>query len=351
MNNSDKLVSIIIPVYNVEKYLVRCLNSLVTQTLDHLEILVVNDGSRDNSQTIIEEFARKYPSKVRGYKKENGGLGSARNYGLEFAKGEYIGFIDGDDYARPNMFAKMYKKAKQINADLVICQFDFVNNKGEHISTTNIIGHSDLLIDDKHYAHKYGRTEIWNKLYHRDLFFKTAIRFPNGGFGFDDYATTPLLVESAHKIAYIEEPLMYYVQRKDSMMGQIKYNSFSETSFAVLRMTEIIAQNKVKFEPANYQFFMDQIVPIHTFLKFVLPIVSIENKQKRADVIKRWGKELNRLIPNWYKSTAIKNKLRSMPFIRRLALMLIIFVFRFSIPFVIGKVKFKRRYRVDQHSL
>ncbi len=340
MKGPDILVSIIIPVYNVEKFLRRCLNSMVSQTLDNIEILVVNDGSADNSQAIIDEFARNYPSKAFGFKQENRGSGSARNYGLELAKGEYIGFIDGDDYAQPNMFEKMYEKAKEALADLVICEFDLVDENGNYINAFKITGYSDLPIHDKRYAHRYGAFAPWNKLYHRDLFFSTGIRFPNDSFGLDDYAAIPLLVESAHKIAYIEESLMHYVQRKDSVMGRIIHNEFSETNFAILRMTEIIVQNKDKFRPENYHFFMDQIAPFQTFLKFVLLILKIENRQKRADVIKRWGKELNRLIPHWHKSTAIKDKLRSMPFIQRLAMMLIIFVFRFSVPFVIKKVKF-----------
>ncbi len=340
MKNPDILVSIIIPVYNVEKYLHRCLNSMVNQTLDNIEVLVVNDGSPDNSQSIIDEFARNYPSKIFGYKKENQGLASARNYGLELAKGEFIGFIDGDDYARPDMFERMYKKAIEANADLVICEFDLVDQNGNHLNSTDITNHSDLPTNDKRYAHRYGSVSPCNKLYGRDLFFKRAIRFPHGWF--EDYATTPLLVESAGKIAYVEKPLMYYVQRKDSIIGRALAYGFCEKNFDSLKMTAFIVQNRDKFEPENYRFFMDQVAPFHAFLRFVLSILKIENKQKRADVIKTWGKELNRLIPHWYKSTAIKNKLHSMPFIRRLALILIIFVFRFSVPFIIKKVKFKK---------
>jgi len=336
----DKLVSIIIPVYNVEKYLRRCLNSIVNQTLDNIEILVVNDGSPDNSQIIIDEFVRNYPMKVLSLKKENGGLASARNFGLGYANGLYIGFIDGDDYTKPDMFEIMVKKAKQTNADLVICEFDFVDEDENYMVTFKITGNTDLSIDDKRYAHRYAGTIAWNKLYHRDLFFKTGIRYPNHSFGYDDYATTPLLVESSSKIAYIPESLVYYVQRKDSIMGQITHNEFSETSFVVLRMTDFIIKNKDKFNPVNYRFLMDQVVPVHTFLKFVLSILRIKNEQQRADVIKRWGKKLNRLVPCWYKSTAIKNKLKSMPFIRKIAMILIILVFRFSMPFLIKKVKF-----------
>ena len=100
-------VSIIVPVYNVEKYLPKCLDSLVSQTIDDFEILVVNDGSPDRSQDIIDEYSRRYPEKVVSLVKENGGQGSARNMALEIAKGEYIGFVDSDDWVDVTMYEKM----------------------------------------------------------------------------------------------------------------------------------------------------------------------------------------------------------------------------------------------------
>ena len=93
-----KKVSVIVPVYNVEKYLDKCLDSLVNQTLKDIEIIVVNDGTKDKSQKIIDKYVKDYPKLVKSYIKENGGLSSARNYGLKYAQGEYVGFVDSDDY-------------------------------------------------------------------------------------------------------------------------------------------------------------------------------------------------------------------------------------------------------------
>src|SRR5699024_7335683 len=112
-------VSIIVPVYGVEEWLSRCLDSLVNQTLNDIEIIVVNDGSPDNSQAIIDEYERKYPDMVKGYQKENGGLSDARNYGMKYATGEYIAFVDSDDYVDLTMYEKLYLKAKEDNADAV----------------------------------------------------------------------------------------------------------------------------------------------------------------------------------------------------------------------------------------
>ena len=104
-----------------EKYIAKCWDSLVNQTLDGIEIIVVNDGSPDNSQDIIDEYVKKYPKIIKSYVKENGGQGSARNFGLKKATGEYIGYVDSDDYVELDMYEKLYNKAKESNFDIVVC--------------------------------------------------------------------------------------------------------------------------------------------------------------------------------------------------------------------------------------
>ena len=113
-------VSVIVPVYGVEKYIDKCLKSLVSQTLKDIEIIVVNDGSKDNSQKIIDDYAKKYKN-IKSYITENGGQGSARNYGLTKANRKYIGYVDSDDFVEPQMFEKLYKKAVDDDLDIVIC--------------------------------------------------------------------------------------------------------------------------------------------------------------------------------------------------------------------------------------
>lgn len=122
-------VSIIVPVYNVEKYLDKCLNSLVNQTFKDIEILVINDGSTDNSQAIIDKYQAQYPELLSSFLKENGGQGSARNLGLEYAKGDYISFVDSDDWLDLDFIEKSYNSAIKNNSDIVICDmFDFCDD-------------------------------------------------------------------------------------------------------------------------------------------------------------------------------------------------------------------------------
>ena len=116
-------VSVIIPVYNVENYIEKCLESVINQTIDEIEIIVVNDGSTDLSKERINKYLNKYKDKIKYLEKENGGLSSARNYGMKFATGEYIAFLDGDDYIELDAYQKMYEKAKEENADMVECDF------------------------------------------------------------------------------------------------------------------------------------------------------------------------------------------------------------------------------------
>ena len=114
-------VSVIIPVYNTEDYLKECIESLVNQTLREIEILIVNDGSTDSSLEIMKEFKNKYPNIIKIFDKVNGGQASARNYALSFAQGEYLGFVDSDDWVDITMYEEMYEKAEKEDADIVIC--------------------------------------------------------------------------------------------------------------------------------------------------------------------------------------------------------------------------------------
>ena len=116
-------VSVIVPVYNVEDYIERCMESLINQTLKDIEIIVVNDGSTDKSETKIKKYLDKYPDKIKYFVKENGGLSDARNYGMQYATGEYIAFLDSDDYVDITLYEKMYKIAVEQNCDYVECNF------------------------------------------------------------------------------------------------------------------------------------------------------------------------------------------------------------------------------------
>jgi len=173
MKKNDIKISIIVPVYNVEQYLEKCLTSLVKQTLKGIEIIVVNDGTKDNSQKIIDKFVKKY-KKVKSFIKENGGLSSARNYGLKYASGEYIAFVDSDDYVEKDMYEIMYKKAKEQEFDMVVCNLKYIYPDKEIKAYSNI--KKDIFKKSeikKCMANIY--PAAWNKIYKKELFSKGVL--------------------------------------------------------------------------------------------------------------------------------------------------------------------------------
>ena len=183
-------VSVIVPVYNVEKYLAKCLDSLVIQTLEDIEIIVVNDGTKDNSQLIINQYVKNYPDKVFSYIKKNGGLGDARNYGLQYANAEYIGFVDSDDYVSPHMYEKLYKKAISDNSDLVLCDIEYVWENSQE--RKYLSGYKQIEGVDHSKSVFLSPLFAWNKLYRKELFSKYNLRYPKKLWYEDIPVTIPL---------------------------------------------------------------------------------------------------------------------------------------------------------------
>lgn len=211
-------VSVIVPVYNVEKYLDECLSSLVNQTLSELEIIVVNDGTKDNSQSIIDHYVKQYPNKVVSLIKENGGLGDARNYGIPYAKGEYIGFVDSDDIVHLEMYEKMFNKAKLEDSDLVLCDLEyFYETSSEKMVKEGLVQIENIYVNKTVFL---SPLFAWNKLYRRSLFIESGLKYPVG-LWYEDIPVTVPFFTLAKKISYVHETLIYYRQRSTSIMGSV----------------------------------------------------------------------------------------------------------------------------------
>ena len=201
-------VSIIVPVYNTYDYLDKCLTSLVNQTLKDIEIIVVNDGSPDNSHEIINEYVQKY-SNIKYYKKKNGGLSSARNFGIKKATGEYIGFVDSDDYVSLDMFEKLYNKAKANDSDIVCCQMKYLYTNKTIIHNYKDLNAFGKSISESPKILSQVKSYAWNKIYKKELW--DNFTFPTQYF--EDSAVVYNVMFNANKIEAIDEPLYYY--RKD----------------------------------------------------------------------------------------------------------------------------------------
>ncbi len=207
-------VSVIVPVYNVYEYIEKCLDSLVKQTLKDIEIIVVNDGSPDNSQEIIDKYAKKYKN-IRSFIKKNGGLSDARNYGIKYAKGEFIAFLDSDDYVKVDMYEKMYAKAKEEDFDMVVCDIDY-------LYPDNTLRVSSGINDDTTDIKKAYLTihpAAWNKIFKKDLF-KNDVYFKKNVW-FEDVEFIYRMLPYIKSIGVVKEAFNQYVQRPGSITNTI----------------------------------------------------------------------------------------------------------------------------------
>ncbi|MCR4903454.1 MAG: glycosyltransferase [Butyrivibrio sp.] len=211
-------VSIIVPVYNTAEYLKRSMDALVGQSLEDIEIIIVNDGSTDSSMDILNEYAERFPKKVRIIVKENGGQGSARNLGIKSATGDYIGFADSDDYVDIDMFRAMYQKAVEENADIVECSFHFVLEK-ENGEIKDLPPRGTVKQHpDNRDMFMNPQVSPWNKLYKRQILQDNNIIFPEGLI----YEDTSFYIKSIpyiSKMSYVDEKYVYYFLRSKSTMN------------------------------------------------------------------------------------------------------------------------------------
>lgn len=285
-------VSVIVPVYNVEKYITKCLESLVNQTLKDIEIIIVDDGSKDGSDAIIKEYKQKYPNIVY-VEKSNGGLSDARNYGLPYASGEYIAFLDSDDYVDGTIYEKMYNKAIEENADYVECDFYWAYpdklkiDRGVRYNTKK-----EMLIN--------ARVVAWNKLIKRDIIKE---KFPVG-LNYEDIEFFYKLLPNINKFSFVEEPLIYYVQRENSIINKQNYKTGQ--IFNVLN-------NVIEFYKKNnlYDEYKEELE--YTYTRILLcsslkRIVKVDDEVARKRLeIETW-QNLNTKFPDWKKNKYLKNK-------------------------------------------
>lgn len=219
----ENLISIIIPIYNKEKYLKRCIESVINQTYRNLEIILVNDGSTDNSIRICQEYEKK-DKRIKIIDKENGGLSDARNKGLEIATGDYLGFVDGDDYIENDMYEILYNLCKKNDADISLVSFNNVI-KGKIIAKYNtdkikvynrVEGLKELLIGENI------RNYICNRLYKKELFKNLYF---DVGKAFEDIPMSAELFNRSKKIVYREIPKYNYVLINNSISNVRSYNN------------------------------------------------------------------------------------------------------------------------------
>ena len=208
-------LSVIVPVYNVEKYLRKCLDSLVSQTFKDLEIIIVNDESPDNSEKIILEYAKKYPNIV-SLKKKNGGLSSARNYGLKYAHGEYVTFVDSDDWVREDMYEKMLQKAFENDFDIVACDINYVYSDHEMRLYTD--PKKDTFNNKELFINLY--PTVCTKIFKKELFTNNNLEFKSGVW-YEDVEMMYRMLPYIKSIGVVHEDFYQYLQREKSITSTV----------------------------------------------------------------------------------------------------------------------------------
>lgn len=207
-------LSVIVPVYNVEKYIDKCLKSLISQNIKDFEIIVVNDGSTDKSQSIIDKYVKKYPKLIKSYIKQNTGVSDTRNYGIAKSTGDYVTFLDSDDYVENNIYEIMLKKAKENNFDMVVCDLYYEYENGAKKIVKSRVKKDIYTEKEIKKAMLNIYTSVWNKIYKKSLL--KNVEFKKNVW-YEDVEFIYRLIPKVKSIGVVKEPLINYVQREGSI--------------------------------------------------------------------------------------------------------------------------------------
>ncbi len=240
-------LSVIVPVYQVEEFLPRCIDSILAQTYQNFELILVNDGTKDDCPRIMAEYAAK-DSRIRQIHKENGGLSSARNAGMTVARGEYIIFVDSDDYLAPELFADALAEADRTGAELVVWNYQkaydheigspFLNMKDE------VLDLDAMGIDAYYYKYWFPYlhgVEAWNRLYRREIIVREKLEFQlNHEILAEDTLFTAMYLMHTHTLAALSKPYYYYYMRSGSIMNSAKPRSAYRLMTLSIRLCDYI---------------------------------------------------------------------------------------------------------------
>lgn len=291
-----KKVSVIVPFYNVEEYIEKCIKSLVEQSLEDIEIILVNDGSKDGSEEIAKKYKSKYPDKIVYLKKENGGLSDARNYALPYTTGEYIAFLDSDDYVEEEMYKEMYETAIIDKADVVECDYlweypeETIESKGRAYKDRR-----DMILN--------ARVVAWNKLIKKELLERTKIKFPVG-LRYEDVEFFYKLIPYINTISIVKKPFIHYVQRENS----ISNTQTSKTAQIIDVLDNVIEFYKEKNIFDNYKNELEYNYARYLLCSSMLRMIMIEEKEERDKTVKLAWEKLNSTFPKWKENPYLKEK-------------------------------------------
>lgn len=267
----DDLISVIVPVYNIEDFIEKCVESIINQTYKNLEIILINDGSKDKSGQICNQLKEKYKN-IKVIHKNNEGLSEARNDGIKSAKGKYISFIDGDDYIKSNMYELLYNALKENDCDIAECGFIKKMPDSTEIIINNCKENQILPGEDAMKSsinNSIFSTVAWNKLYKKSIFEEHNIFYPKSKLHEDQF-TTYKIFEKSKKSIKIKESLYYYVQRDNSIMKT--FNIKRLDGCEAIKETMAFIENK-------YKYMLPEVIDIYYKILIENLQMLYENKQ------------------------------------------------------------------------
>ena len=292
----DKKTTVIVPVYNVQNYLLECLESIIAQTEENLEILCVNDGSTDNSREILAEFSRR-DERIKILDKPNGGLSDARNFALDRAAGDYIACVDSDDRIHPDMIAHLRRALEETGSDIAVSDMEYFYEDGTAKQsdggrfTCTSVRETPALIAINNSA--------CNKLFRRELF--ADIRFPKGKF-YEDLAVIPILLYRAGKVVKVDEPLYAYRQRQ----GSIAHSSDPRIFDIYDALDGIVNYVKAHGNEPEVLAALKSLYIVHGLDLTTLRIRDFSDRSIRADYLRKNMARLRQSYPDYDKDPALK---------------------------------------------
>lgn len=308
MNKKYK-VSVIVPCYKVEKYIRRCLDSIINQTLDNIEIICVNDGSPDNTLEILTEYKEKYNNNFKIINKKNEGVWKARFDGVNISQGEYIAIIDSDDYVDKNYLKRLYDTALEKKSDIVICGFSRIDNETGRVFSKemNTFEGKEIYMDKNPEDIISINGALWNKLYKAELF-KDLKTFATPPIVFEDMMLFTLITMRVKKISFINDCLYYYMVREGTAISTINKDKkkLSEETMVILRKMY-----------SEYNENLVSVIDSLAFLHFGISLmfrISYDKSFNMKEELKLNRKYLDENFPTWRKTKylslwyCIKNK-------------------------------------------
>lgn len=295
-------VSIIVPAYNVEQYISKCIDTLVNQTLEDIEIIIINDGSKDNTVDVIKQKMDECNDKrILFFSKENGGLSDTRNFGIKKASGEYIAFVDSDDYVETDMFELMYNKAKEQSYDIVACDVNCkYPNKDVLIKSGISASKTNMDIDDRKELILTAYVVAWNKIYKRELFTEDRLFMKN--IWYEDVLFFYKLIPYINSIGIVEKKLYHYIQRSNS----ITY-TYNDKLYDICKILNLLTEYyKEKDLIKDYEDILEYIYVRYLYATFIKRLAKSKDKEKFKKGVDFAIQNVKEAYPNYKKNRFIK---------------------------------------------